>query len=69
MEKLFLCKWGSWDDDAMNSYTPDKSQEVGLDFFGDDNGYEEEDIEAVNSLKVGEVFNEVYGNHTIERIR
>ncbi|MFD0795495.1 hypothetical protein ACFQZX_17870 [Mucilaginibacter litoreus] len=68
MEKVFLCKWGSWDEYALNSYDPDKTQEVGIDFFSQDNGYEEEDLDAVHNLKVGEIYNEVYGNHTIERL-
>jgi hypothetical protein len=69
MEKIFLCKWGSWDEYAMNSYSPDKTQEVDMDFFSDENGYEEEDLEAISNLEVGQVYNEVYGNHTIERLK
>jgi hypothetical protein len=69
MEKSFLCKWGSWDEYAMNSYNPDKTQEVGQDFFSDENGYEEEDLEAISKLQVGEIYNEVYGNHTIQRLK
>lgn len=68
MDKLFLCKWGDWDESAMNSYQP-KTQEVTEDFFLDGNGYELEDIEAVTSLEVGEQYEEPYGNHIISRIK
>jgi hypothetical protein len=68
MDKVFVCKWGDWDEFAMNSYQP-KTLEVDLTFFSDGNGYEEEDIEAVQTLEVGQTYDEVYGNHTITRIK
>ncbi|MBC5774349.1 hypothetical protein H8S95_09780 [Pontibacter sp. KCTC 32443] len=68
MSKIFLCKWGAWDEHAMNSYEP-KTEEVSEDFFSDDNGYDPEEIEAIAVLEVGEQFDVTYGNHTVTRTR
>jgi hypothetical protein len=68
MNKLFLCKWGEWDELALNSYKP-KMQEVTEDFFSEDNGYDGEDISAVAGLNIGESYEEPYGNHIISRLK
>lgn len=52
----------------MNSYQP-KKEEVGSDFFGDHNGYEESDIEGVEALNAGEKYDITYGNHTVLRLK
>lgn len=68
MDKVFLCEWGDWDELALHSYQP-KKEEVGIDFFGEQNGYEDEHRDALNMLNIGDKYDEPYGNHTVTRIQ
>jgi hypothetical protein len=67
MDKVFLCEWGDWDDLALHSYQP-KKEEVVIDFFGEQNGYEDEHRDAIKALKVEDKYNEPCENHAVTRI-
>ena len=59
--KRFMAVWGS-------GYTP-REQIVGLAFFSEDNGYEDEDRAAIHDLEVAQVYEDGYPEtHTIIRI-
>ncbi len=60
----FLAKWGNWDKKAPNSY-PESEQKVTIDFFTEDNGYTEEDINEIKSLTAGQYYEVSYGNHIV----
>ncbi|MFD2245095.1 hypothetical protein [Pontibacter ruber] len=63
-----MCRWGDWDDRAINSYET-REEEVSEDYFSDRNGYDTEDIEAIDTLDVGEEYDVSSGNQTIIRIK
>ena len=67
-QKKFLCRWGDWDDHAISSYET-REEEVSLDFFSDNNGYEQEDINAIDMLEVGEQWDISSGNQIVVRIK
>ncbi|MDX5419142.1 MAG: hypothetical protein LPK09_07985 [Hymenobacteraceae bacterium] len=67
-QKKFLCRWGDWDDHAISSYEK-REEEVSLDFFSDNNGYEQEDINAIDMLEVGEQWDISSGNQIVLRIK
>lgn len=66
-KKLFACIWGSWDETAQNDYAPNTDINL-LTFFGDNNGYQPEDISAISNLELGKEYNVTYGNHKVIRI-
>lgn len=68
MEKQFYCTWSDSDKKAMNSYNHSE-RVVKADFFSEDNGYTTIDLDAINQLKKGEVYNCEYGNHKVERVQ
>lgn len=49
----------------------DLIEERGLEFFTDDNGYSEKDIEEISKLNVGKTWESLdYGSaHTVQRIK
>lgn len=66
--KRYICRWGDWDDHSINSYES-REKEVSADYFTDTNGYEQEDINAIASLDVGEQYDVSSGNQIVERIK
>ena len=62
MEKQFLVVWS-------DGYEPAESKLVALDFFSEDNGYEAEDLEAIDALKEGQDLDlsDLGGTHTVTR--
>lgn len=68
MEKTFYCIWTDKDENAINSYDHNEGQEL-ITFFTEDRGYTKPDIEAINSLVLGQTYNCEYGNHSIERVK
>ena len=67
-QKKFICKWGDWDDHAISSYK-NREEEVPASFFSKANGYEEEDINAISLLHVGDKHDVSSGNQIVQRIR
>ncbi|MCX2740734.1 hypothetical protein [Pontibacter anaerobius] len=67
-KKKFICKWGDWDDHGISSYEP-REEEVSESFFSKSNGYEEEDINAIDMLEIGEQYDITSGNQIVERIK
>lgn len=65
--KQFKTAWGDWEPGA-NSYQPKESTE-NQDFFCTDNGYDTEEIQEINQLPVGGVWNSPLGNHRVTRIK
>jgi hypothetical protein len=52
-----------------DSYEKPGTRVVGLDFFGDaDLGYDEEDLQAVKALNVGDTVKLDAGDHSVTRI-
>lgn len=69
MEKRrYVCKWGDWEDHALNAYDT-REEEVSGNYFSDGNGYASEDINAIASLEVGEQYDVSSGNQTVTRIK
>lgn len=64
--KQFHCKWDNWEA-GMNCYQ-NSEQYTGSEFFNEDNGYTEKDIEVINALEIGDKWKCGYGNHSVERI-
>ena len=58
--KTFIANWvpGTYDH---------RTEEVSEDFFSLESGYSQEDINKINALKVGEMWNDPLGDHTVER--
>ncbi|GAA4435806.1 hypothetical protein GCM10023188_28150 [Pontibacter saemangeumensis] len=67
-KKIYICRWGDWDDHAINSYES-REKEVSEDYFSDQNGYEQEDMNAISSLDIGERYDVGSGNQIVERIK
>ncbi|TPE43271.1 hypothetical protein [Pontibacter mangrovi] len=67
-KKKYICRWGDWDERALNTYD-DREKEVTQDYFTDQNGYDEEDINAIDMLEVGEQYDVGSGNQIVERIK
>lgn len=64
MAKKFLAVWG-------DGYAKPELRQVSGDSFCDGNGYEVEDIEAIQQLKVGEVYSlsgTPSGDHVVIRL-
>jgi hypothetical protein len=68
MSKIYYCVWGDKDPKAANSYEPNEAEKE-EDFFCEDNGYSQNEIEGIKNLKIGEVYKFEYGNHTAKRIK
>ncbi|MHA6247953.1 hypothetical protein ACXYMU_08470 [Pontibacter sp. CAU 1760] len=66
--KLFLCKWGDWDDHGINAYEA-REKEVTENYFTEENGYEAEDRNAIITLDVGEQYDVSSGNQIVERLK
>ncbi|MBC5773244.1 hypothetical protein H8S95_04140 [Pontibacter sp. KCTC 32443] len=66
-KKKYLCRWGDWDDRAINTYDT-REKEVTEDYFTSANGYDPEDIDAVATLEVGEECDISTGNQIVTRI-
>lgn len=68
-QKRFLCVWGEGYRDIDIS-TPEY-EEVDLSFFDGDHGYDEDTVERINKLRIGEacVVHDVTSIHTVVRIR
>lgn len=62
MNKQFLVVWS-------DGYEPAESRLVALDFFSEDNGYEAEDLEAIDALAEGQELDlsDLGGTHTVTR--
>ena len=67
MEKLFFCIWTDQDKRAANSYDYRETEEP-INFFTTGRGYSKEEIDSINTLQVGQIFNCEFGNHYIRRI-
>lgn len=67
-KKKYICKWGDWDDHALNAYD-NREQEVTEEYFSDKNGYDAEDINAIDMLQVGEEYDVSSGNQVVVRIK
>lgn len=61
--KTFKAFWG-------NSFSRPGNSKVGSSFFTEDNGYDSEDVAAIDALEVGEKWMSAdYGSeHTVERL-
>lgn len=61
--KQFLLVWSE-------GYEAEEAIEIGQDSFTDDNGYRQEDIDAIHALKIGQVLDlsDLGGNHVVTRI-
>ena len=61
--KQFLLVWSE-------GYEAEEVIEIGQDSFTDDNGYRQEDIDAIHALKIGQVLDlsDLGGNHVVTRI-
>ena len=66
-KKKYLCRWGDWDDHALNTYD-NREKEVTDDYFTKANGYDPEDIQAIATLEVGEACDVSTGNQLVTRI-
>jgi hypothetical protein len=62
MDKQFLVVWS-------DGYEPAENKLVTLDFFSEDNGYEVEDLEAIDALAEGQELDlsDLGGTHTVTR--
>ena len=67
MAKKFHCKWID-DGPGPNVYLPTERIVTGIDFFGEDYGYDEEDTRAIDQLEPGGIWTCGFGNHTVRRI-
>lgn len=67
-KKKYLCKWGDWDDHALNAYD-ERTEEVTEGYFSKKSGYDEEDINAIDMLRVGEEHDVSSGNQIVVRIK
>jgi hypothetical protein len=74
--KRFIAVWGNWEGGALdytNSQNPRLSiSDCDIRFqqsFNEDLGYEEDELEKINSLEVDELWHSKYGNHYVIRIQ
>lgn len=68
MSKVFECFWG-------NGYRDDEGKSIlayhGEEFFNEDRGYDNEEINSIKNLEIGEdyVFYSPFGEHWVCRIK
>jgi hypothetical protein len=65
-KKAFYAIWGSWEQ-GVHSYEP-AARVMKMEDFTEDSGYDRDDIEAVQSLEIGESYKCISRNHSIFRI-
>ena len=65
-DKQFMAYWDS------NAYAIEKEDEVqqkGIDFFTEENGYFEEDVENIQNMDTGDTLHFGFHHHIITRIK
>jgi len=64
MTKLFKATWGA-------GYALQKSEVIGLDLITEENGWWEENIEAIQNAYIGEIVNcsDIGGDLIVERVK
>lgn len=63
-EKRFIDFW------SASTYSKDQHKVVWSEQFTEDNGYDEEDIAAIEALEIGQEWtsNDLLGGHTVRRV-
>ena len=64
--KQFLCIW-----DKVVFHTENITEIKGIEFFTLENGYSKEEIENINNMEVGDIYNlpSYYNQHIITRVK
>ena len=67
-ESTFVGVWGNWDDRASCTYETGVDSKLDSQYFNEGNGYEVEDIQAIHSLQVHQIYWVSGGNHFVVRV-
>lgn len=64
--KQFLCIW-----DKVVFRTENLAEIKGIEFFTNNHGYSKEEIETINNMEVGDIYNlpSYYNQHIITRVK